>query len=60
MLLKNSSANQEAVQAKRRQKKKKQQSEWARGGENCSVCVSVVFIPPPSTSLLISRLWGCI
>lgn len=38
MLLKNGSANQEAVQAKRQQKKEKQQSEWARGGGNCSVC----------------------
>lgn len=56
MLLKNSLANQEAVQAKRQQKK----SSRASGQEEkkTAVCVSVVFIPPLSRSLSISRLWG--
>lgn len=56
MLLKNSIANQEAVQAKRQQKKAAERV--GKRKKNCSVCVSVVFIPPPSRSLSISRLWG--
>lgn len=38
MLLKNSSANQEAVQAKRQQKKKEAAERVGKRGENCSVC----------------------
>lgn len=43
MLLKNSLANQEAVQAKRQQKKKKEAAERVgkREKKNCSVCVCV-------------------
>lgn len=56
MLLRSSSANQEAVQAETGGKK--QQSEWARGREKTAVCV--VFIPPLSRSLSIWVLqtWG--
>lgn len=60
MLLKKSSANQEAVQTKRQQKKKEAAERVGKRGGKTAVCVSVVFIPPPSRSLLISRLWGCI
>lgn len=54
--MKNSLANQEAVQAKRQQKKSSRAS--GQEAKNCSVCVSVVFFPPPRRSLSISRLWG--
>lgn len=63
MLLKNSLANQEAVQAKTAGKKKKKSSR-ASGQEEekklqC-VCECVVFIPPLSRSLSICVLqsWG--
>lgn len=58
MLLKNSLANQEAVQAKRQQKKIKAAERVGKRKKKTAVCVSVVFSPPPSRSLSISRLWG--